>query len=445
MKKTTAITLFWLSMAAASAGQTPSSQTVPPGVAGAIEAPATEINHGLPAWLSFGGDYRSRFEGYTGGSFKPNTSDDYVLSRLKLDLTIRPVSWMKLFVEGMDARAFEKNPALPPYQNTWDIYQAYGELGDVEKNIFGLRVGRQELMYGDQRLIGNSAWTDTEHVFDAVRGTVRYKKYRLDLFAASIVNPVDGTWDHHLQGNNLHGAYGGIDKFGPRLVIEPYALWRLQHGIKNEEGVVSKLDEKIGGVRIAGTKLPLGFDYGTELVREFGSLGADKIQSWAGHWVVGNTLKAPFTPRIYAEYNYAGGDANSKDGIRGTFDQLYPTAHDKYGLADQVGWRNIKDLRAGIEVKPRKRVTAAFQFNDWYLASATDSLYNAAGTALFRSATGTAGTHVGQEFDVSGSWAFARAFTAGAGIGHILPGEFLKAVTPGNAYTFPYMTIGYKF
>jgi hypothetical protein len=447
MRNKTSIILLWLSAAVALSAQGLATSPSPPpsGIAEDLESPAAQINKGLPSWLIFGGDYRSRFEGYSGGSYKPNTTDAYLLSRLKLDLTIRPAAWMKFFIEGMDARALEKTPAVPTYQNTWDIRQAYIELGDTEKDIFGLRVGRQELMYGDQRLIGVSAWTNTERNFDAVRGTARYKGYRLDLFAASIVNPVTGTWDHHLQGNNLHGAYAGIDKLGPRLIIEPYVLWRLQHGVKNEENVISKLNEKIGGLRVVGSKLPGGLDYGMEVVREFGSLGSDKIQTWAGHWVVGRPTNVRFTPRVYAEYNYAGGDQKPTDGIRGTFDQLYPSGHDKLGFDDQVGWRNIKDFRAGLETKPRKNVTAAFEYNNWYLASATDALYNASGTAVFRSIAGTAGTHVGQEFDVTGTWAFAKAFTAGAGVGHILPGQFLKAVTPGNPYTYPYMMIAYKF
>jgi hypothetical protein len=62
-----------------------------------------------------------------------------------------------------------------------------------------------------------------------------------------------------------------------------------------------------------------------------------------------------YKPRFVLEYNYASGDGDSKDGKRGTFDQLYPTAHDKYGLADQVGWRNIHDARLGVEFKPRAK------------------------------------------------------------------------------------------
>jgi hypothetical protein len=226
MKTTLVSSLFCLAFAASLAAQTAPTPAISQNLTDsekAIESPAATINHGLPSWLIFGGDYRARFEGYSGLSFKPNATDDYLLSRLKLDLTIKASPWMRFFIEGMDARALEKNPAVPNYQNTWDIRQAYGEAGDFEGGLFGIRAGRQELAYGDERLIGPSAWTNTERNFDAVRARLHYKGYRLDIFAASIVNEVTGTWDHHQQGNNLHGAYGHIDSLGPRLIIGDYS------------------------------------------------------------------------------------------------------------------------------------------------------------------------------------------------------------------------------
>ncbi len=157
-------------MAACLHGQAPA----PDNLVNAIETPSTDINKVLPAWLKFGGDYRARFEGYTGGSFKPETTDAWLLSRLKLQLTISPTAWMKFFIEGMDARSLEKTPAVPTYQNTWDIRQAYGELGNLDTGIFGLRAGRQEMAFGEERLIGPSAWSNTERNWDAIRGRVRY-------------------------------------------------------------------------------------------------------------------------------------------------------------------------------------------------------------------------------------------------------------------------------
>ena len=83
-----------------------------------------------------------------------------------------------------------------------------------------------------------------------------------------------------------------------------------------------------------------------------GSLGDDSIGAWAGHWQMRESLPGQGAIKLTAEYNFASGDENPTDGSRGTFDQLYPTGHDKYGLADQVGWRNIHHLRAGVEFSP---------------------------------------------------------------------------------------------
>jgi hypothetical protein len=432
-----------------SPGQEALAQNPQAAPATATFSPAGEVNRVLPPWLRFGGEYRARFEGYLGGGFNAENSDAYWLSRVRLNLTIRPVWWFRIYAEEQDARAIAKQPGQPPFENVWDIRQGYADFGDADKSLFALRVGRQEINFGDQRLVGSSNWTNTARTFDAVRGignfTLPRAAIRLDLFAASVVNVVNDTWDHHQQGNNFHGAHAEITKLLRGASIEPYVYWKLQRGLKNEAGVVSKLDEKVFGVRWVG-KLPAGFDYQLEMVRETGSLGSDNIQAWAGHWVVGRTAASVrMTPRVWAEYNFATGDANAKDGTRGTFDQLYPTAHDKYGLADQVGWKNLRDVRAGVELRPAKRWIAVLEYNDWHLASAFDALYNTSSTVVARSATGTAGTHVGQELDVTGSWAVSSWFQVGAGLGHLFPGSFLKKTTPGNGYTFPYVMFTYSF
>jgi len=63
--------------------------------------------------------------------------------------------------------------------------------------------------------------------------------------------------------------------------------------------------------------------------------------------------------KLTSEYNFATGDKSGIDGTRGTFDQLYPTGHDKLGLSDQVGWRNTHHLREGFEFSPLKATPTA--------------------------------------------------------------------------------------
>src|SRR5437763_22594 len=83
--------------------------------------------------------------------------DAYYLNRLRVNLLIQPASCIKAFAQTQDARVAFKNtkPAAPPYQNTWDLRQAYLELGDSEKGLVGVRTGRQEMNFGEQRLIGS--------------------------------------------------------------------------------------------------------------------------------------------------------------------------------------------------------------------------------------------------------------------------------------------------
>ncbi len=394
---------------------------------------SSELNRELPRWLRFSGEYRSRVEGFSGGGFKRDNSDTYVLSRLRLSLLVQPASWLKMYAQGQDARVFfnDQHPAAPPFQNTWDLRLAYIELGDSEKKAFGLRVGRQELNFGEQRLAGSLNWTNTARSFDAVRATLRGGGFRLDAFASSVVVQQDGTFDHHQQGNNLHGLYGGIEKLVPKAVIEPYVFWRLQHA--------TKLDSKTTGVRWVG-KLPGHFDYGTEMAIQRGTLASAATSAWAGHWVGGYTFgPALIAARALVEYNYASG------GPRHTFDQLYPTGHDKYGLADQVGWRNIRDLRTGLEFKPYMKWTASAIFHDWHLANPHDSLYNAAGAAIVRAPANNTQTHVGEELDGQAMYGFNKQIQIGLGFGHIFPGAFLKQTTQGRAYNYPYVLANYAF
>src|SRR5262249_3415049 len=147
-------------------------------------------------------------------------------------------------------------------------------------------------------------------------------------------------------------------------------------------------------------KLPANLDYGLEMARQDGSLGSDDISAWAGHWVLGYTAaKMKFKPRFSAEYNYASGDRSGTDGQRHTFDQLYPTGHDKYGLADQVGWKNIHNLRAGVDFKPGKKWAVRGRYDAWWLADTHDALYDAGSNVIAKVAAGTAGKYVGQELD----------------------------------------------
>ena len=313
-------------------------------------------------------------EGFAGGGFTNELDDLYWLSRFRFNATVTPTRLVSFSVQAQDARVADKSIGTtgPPFQGPFDLRAAFADIGDATTRV-AARLGRQELAFGEQRLLGHLNWTNTARTFDAARVTIRSSRFNVDLLAGSVVRIMDGEFDKSGNGNRLVGAYGSTAAIVPRSTIEPYVLEE-DINLRTERNTTSDLNLATLGVRWAGA-LPRRIDYGTEMAVQTGSLGPDDVQAWAGHW----QLRAGAPTRVplgfTGEYNYASGDADPTDGTRGTFDQLYPTGHDKYGLADQVGWRNIHHLRTGVDVTPSKALLLTANYHSWWLAERNDALY----------------------------------------------------------------------
>jgi hypothetical protein len=378
-------------------------------------------NAGQNWWerISIGGELRERAE---------STDEGYDLHRIRVNVKFEAASWLRFMAQAQDARIIgnDKVPSAPPYRDALDLRQGYAELGNSENGRFGIRVGRQEFIFGEQRLVGASNWANAARTFDAVRATWRPRKgYRFDAFASSVVSPLRGEFNNHVEGNNLHGIYGVLDKTVPKAVVEPYVFWR----------VAPNTDFKTTGARWKGS-LPARFDYSIEMAHQQGHVAGQVMHAWGGHWVLGYTVRKL---HWLAEYNYATGDHDPNDGRRTTFDTMYPTPHDKYGLTDRVGWRNIHHHRYGVEYKRTSKLSFVTNYHTWWLADTNDGLYNAPGALIVRKPVAPA--HVGFELDGQAFYTASKHLQIGGGYGHLFPGAFLKEALPGRSFNFPYLMV----
>lgn len=420
-------------------------------VAGQSQAPPTALPpqtsmpsrpQKLPEWLRVAIEHRGRLEGPTNALFDDVRDDAYWLNRFRFDVRVRPLRVLSFQVQAQDAQVFGRNgkPDAPPFEDSLDLRMAFAEIGQAGRSPVVLRAGRQELAFGDQRLVGHVSWMNTARTFDAARVTVARTTYRIDAFAGSVVAVRDGEFNRSGHGEGFHGAYTTLTTLIPLASVEPYVFVRSVDSLLSESGSRGTLRHATIGARLAG-RLPARFDYNIEAALQRGSLASDDVRAWAGHWALGRTVAPAKGIRIFGEYNFASGDDEPADGRRDTFDQLYPTPHDKYGLADQVGWRNIHHLRAGLEMKPAPRVAVSGGYHSWWRASRTDSVYAASGAVLVPGAAGVTATHVGQELDVQAALALTSRIQLHCGYAHIIPGAFLDASTPGRSYSFPYVMV----
>ena len=196
----------------------------------------------------------------------------------------------------------------------------------------------------------------------------------------------------------------------------------------------------IGGVHAKG-KLPGRFDYQVLITREWGTYATDRMLAFGGTYIGGWTVShSKMQPRISAEFTHASGDSAARDGQRGTFDQMYGAFHYYLGAADRLGWRNARNARLGFDFSPVKKLKILSDVRNLSLATVKDGMYTAtAGRSLLN--TKATSPHVGEELDCYFVYQWNKSTTIGGGIGHLLPGSFLRQSSKGSGYTYPYLML----
>jgi hypothetical protein len=411
--------------------------TAPVGVPMVDYSPANQ----LPSWLSIGGQIRGRFEIPSGTSIIKNKQDGYYASRIRATLGVQPTSWLRFFVEAQDARTAGYNSPVAPttLYNPIDVRQLYISVFHKEDTAFSwsFRAGRQELLFGSERVIGPADW-GMSRTFDALDLTLGERNIKVDLLAGSPVLIDDTRLDRHKPGEHFYGAYGSWKGPNPHFNLEPYLLFKQNLLVKSEAGIVGNALVLSPGVRAFGI-LPERVDYAVETILQRGSYSSDQVRAYAYSGVLGWTVAdVKWKPRVSAEYNFASGDHNNKDGTRNTYDQFYPSNHGYYGMIDQFGWKNLKNFRAGFDILATRKFKIRTDYNNFWLASTQDSLYGSSGSSVVLNRKATS-SHIGDETNTVGLYQWTKIWKFGAGYGHLFAGEYLKEAKANFGYSYPYV------
>ncbi|MEQ1756921.1 MAG: alginate export family protein [Vicinamibacterales bacterium] len=413
--------------------------------AGADDRPPlpNRVNQLLPSWLRVRGEFRERAERVDAAGFTDGRDDAFFLSRVRLNATVTSTR-LAATVQVQDSRVAGKTvgPTGAPFSATFDLRQAYADIGGAR--LVTLRLGRQELTLGDQRLVGPSNWTNVARTFDGARMTIASRAVQVDVFAASVVRILAGELDKSGNGNRLAGVQVAAGRLLPAATMETYAFYRRDRRLRPESGPLATLSQWTLGARLVG-RAPAALDYNVEVATQAGSLGTDDVSAWAGHWVLRHSLAGAQAMHLTSEFNYASGDENPGDGERGTFDQLYQSGHDKHGLADQVGWRNIRHVRLGFDLTPVRATPLSVNWHSYWLVEKADGLYSGSGALLARVPGGASSARVGQELDVQITHPLTPQLALAAGYAHLFPGAFLKQATPGHSYRSVFGMVTYVF
>lgn len=411
-----------------------------PGLEQSIPGQA-QADRKLPAWLKLGFELRGRADSYN--EFDRQTTDTLYLNRLHLSLEVRPFTWLQLYFQAQDARVFGPNSKDDAdLRDTVDVRQAFIELGRPEKG-WQLRVGRQELSVGDERLVGSdNYWDSFGQTFDAVRVRFAGAKVRTDAFIGFVVDRVAQRPDPFNTGSRIAGLTVRFKTAGDG-VLEPYFLWKRADRTRDLLERPGHRDVLTPGVRATGG-LALNLDYNVEMALQRGHVVHDSISAWAGHWEIGWTPGKELGLRLSLEYNYASGDSNPGDRKLSTFDDLFPAGFNKFGLVDPIAWRNISYPVAGAELPVGKHWELYGAYRYYRLATTQDGLYPGGDEYLIRN-SGATGSAVGSHALVSARYIPAGHWRFSGGYGYLFPGTFLRETGYRRPLRTAYLLFSFKF
>jgi len=392
------------------------------------------------------GEYRDNSFDFN-DSLDSSTDDSWLLHRIRLGIEWQPLSWLHVSVQGQDVReSFSDRADIPLQQgaegdDAFDLRLASLEFGHPKQ--LSLKMGRQVLSYGDERLVGPLEWLNFSRTFDAVKLHYQREEWWVEGFASSVVRPHEShfnTSDWTDTQNGRRQIFSGIYFSTTALDMQTTDLYTFH---LHEEGLTGSTEFVTLGTRMKGDPEKLnGWDYTFEVAGQAGQLRGQDLSAYAFHLEGGyNWLHSGWKPRLALEYSHGSGDGNPADGQINTFQNLFPTNHPPYGFMDTMSWQNMHNLVLRLAAQPHAKVKTTLDLHAFWLADTADAWYRANGTTKVRPISSTAGNYAGAEVDFTINAKLSKHLDMLLGYSHFIAGSYLDDTGGGDDADFAYLML----
>lgn len=238
---------------------------------------------------------------------------------------------------------------------TLGIHVAFAKWQALEQ--LAIQLGRFEMSYGAQRVIGSVGYHQVGRAFDGAIVLFKPSKtIAVDLFATKYIDellPERGVFDGDAFFTGLYATYSG--KWSDTVAIfDAYALYD-QHRRADGDGLQRNLitlgARAKGSLSLMDLEVEGAFQPGTMCVQDMnGCTDMDiDISAWFFDTELGVGVKKPNKLRGFVGFGMASGDDPDTTGTFEGYNHLYPTAHKFLGRMDIIGPRtNIQEIRAGF-------------------------------------------------------------------------------------------------
>lgn len=352
--------------------------------------------------LHFDITLRERFELWDGMNAKNygnpdgvgSLHDKILFQRVVAGFTFKPSGKIDIAAHIQDSRAFgwslrnseypelfrvKKKNTIEPYytmnpnEEFFEIYDLYIRMNGIFKNI-SLKVGRQKIAFGNNRLFGPGEWGNTGRwTWDAVRASYKKGNNTIDAFGGGtkIHDPsmvsIPFTQTEHWGG----GVYAHVN-FPRSFAIEPFYAIKTQ-GSTYYIRTLNFTRHWVGARTISKETNPLAFDF--TLSYEFGHDNGKSIHAYGVIGLLGyRFLYIPAKPTFGIRETYASGGTNSDAQVH-TFDPAFGAKDSYYERMNITSWSNLDDRELILFLSPFKEVKLELNYHRFYVPEPTDAIW----------------------------------------------------------------------
>lgn len=399
------------------------------------------------SYLSFGGEIRYQYFHFTNEDWgaAPEDKDGFVLTRYLAHADLHVGPYFRTFVQLQSSLANgQVDTPSPVDQNILDLHQAFADFNTYLPNnkSLTLRLGRQEFLYGSQRLVSVREAPNNRQAFDAARLIYNSAKIRFDAFYSYYVPAKPNIFDDGFnRGTQFWGAYAVLKKVPLLQNIDLYYLGIHKKTAVFDAGAGAENRHSVGA-RIWGATP--AWQYDIEALYQFGEFAGSQISAWTASANVSYTLsEMRYQPQLGIKTESISGDRHDNDGRLNTFNPLFPRGG-YFGLAALIGPSNLTDIHPYFQMNLTKKLAFSIDYDLFWRMSRNDGIYAVSGKMIYSGKAGTS-AQIGRQLGTGFEFAANKHFYLRQEFTWFSAGEYLKQAGPGKDILMLGSTATFKF
>ena len=335
-------------------------------------------------YLTLGGEAREKIEDYRHYPLVMPPTRAYFLQRYMLHADLHLGKSLRFFgqLQSDHQSDYDGGPMRPqmPEVDRFDVNQVFADYKTaLGRSTLTVRGGRQEINYGDGRLLSPRESPNVRQSFDGALLSVQSSLssvqggLRVDGFAFRAVTIGSNAFDNPTNaGQDVWGVYAALPAKDRRPGADVYILGYNRRNAGFSRGTAGEQRLTLG-TRLAGTNG--GLDYDWEAAYQSGRFGSQKVGAYLAATQTGYTFRTlPLTPRFGLRADVASGDRDPSAHRLGTFNPLYGRG-DYYGEVNLFGAANLRDVRPSLDFYLGRKVDITVDSFFLWRDSVRDGLY----------------------------------------------------------------------